>query len=378
MPIGQPYPLPFIQSASNSKLGNKMMWVETGNTTSPTYAFSTESYDKDNGSFGWSPTDPAHTMSLNTGKISLAGANNPTLRFAHKCDTRSRFLLKVLVQTPDREETELLSVDYRAVTGTSAHWTLESVDLSDFKNEEYVVVKFVLSTTATTASLVKGKTFLIDAINVLDSQPYNLSIDIDAPEGIVAGSGDNINMVVHNVGEKDAQGYTVKLLVDGEEVYTETVNEALPSLNQKTVSYNYRPSVFGTTDRITARAELSWLFDLVDEDNEMEEEIAIQEPVVQKPRDAYSAADGDAHNLTWSAPEQVAQQVNESFEGSEYTDFDLGGITMEVREGKLGDWTMWNLDGDGTWEGPHGPTGHLPEFDDSQLDGVSMARVQRG
>ena len=377
MPIGQPYPLPFIQSASNSKLGNKMMWVETGNTTSPTYAFTTESYDKDNGSFGWSPTDPANSMSLNTGKISLAGANNPTLRFAHKCDTRSRFMLKVLVQTPDREETELLSVDYRSVTGTSAHWTLESVDLSDFKNEEYIVVKFVISTTATTASQIKGKTFLIDAINVLDSQPYNLSIDIDAPEGIVAGSGDNINMVVHNVGEKDAQGYTVTLLVDGEEVYSETVNEALPSLNQKTVSYNYRPSVFGTNDRVTARAELSWLFDLVDEDNEMEEDIAILQPVVQQPREAYAYADGDARNLTWGAPERVAQQVNESFEGPEYTDFDLGGITTEVREGMLGDWTMWNLDGDGTWEGPHGPTGHLPDFDDTQLDGVTFPNMNQ-
>ena len=375
MVIGQPYALPFIQSASNSRLGNKLMWAETNNNPEATYQFSTDSYDKDNGSFEWAPADRTYTLSLNTGKISLAGASTPTLRFAHKADPRARLQMAVKVQTPDREETTLQNINYQTRTGTSAVWALESIDLSDFKNEEYVVVKFYLSSNATTNTSLKDKSLLIDAINVLDSQPYNLSVDIEAPDRIVAGSGDDINVVVHNVGEREAANYSVTLLIDGEKVYNETVAESLGSLERKVLSYHYRPGVFNPANRVTARAELEWLYDLVDDDNEMEEEIAIALPSVLQPEDAFSMEDGSGLSLTWKAPERVPEQVEESFEGKEYTDFDLGGITMEVREGKLGDWTMWNLDGDGTWNGPNGPTGHLPNYDDSQLDGVSFPNM---
>ncbi|MBQ9669243.1 MAG: choice-of-anchor J domain-containing protein [Prevotella sp.] len=375
MVIGQPYALPFIQSASNSRLGNKMMWAETDNNPDVTYGFSADSYDKDNGSFEWAPQDRSNILSLNTGKISLAGANTPTLRFAHKADPKTRLQLAVKVQTPDREETTLKSINYQNITGDEADWTLESIDLSDFRNEDYIVVKFYMSSNATTNTSIKGKVMRVDAINVLDSQPYNLSIDIEAPETIVAGSGDAIDVVVHNVGERDATGYSVSLLIDDEEVFTETVSEPLRSLERRVLSYNYRPSVFGASDRITARAELTWLYDLVDEDNEMEEEILISAPVVRQPEEAFSQKTDAGLSLTWKAPEQVAEKVVDSFEGKEYTDFDLGGITMDVREGKLGDWTMWNLDGDGTWNGPSGPTGHLPDYDGSQLEGVSFPNM---
>ncbi|MBP3252214.1 MAG: choice-of-anchor J domain-containing protein [Prevotella sp.] len=372
MPIGQPYALPFIQSASNGRLSGKMMWAETENNPSAAYSLSADSYDKDNGSFEWMPADRSYTLSLNTGKISLAGANNPTLRFAHKGVPNTRYGITVSVQTPDREVTQLKAINYREITGTDPEWTLESIDLSDFKNEEYIVVKFLFSTTASSNSAIKGKSLLLDAVNVLDMQTYNLSVDIEAPEKIVAGQGDNINVIVHNVGERDAQGYSVKLFIDDEEAYAETISENISSLERRVVSVPYRPSVFGEADRITARAELTWAYDLVDEDNEMEEEIVIAAPTVPQPEEAYSQQESGGLSLTWKAPEQVAERVFDSFEGREYTDFDLCGITMENREGKMGDWTVWNLDGDGTWEGPHGATGRLPEWYGSQLEGLSF------
>lgn len=375
MVVGQPYPLPFIQSAANSKLGNKLMWAETENTPDAAYKFSTDSYDQDNGSFIWAPTSRKHTLGLNTGKISLAGSNNPKLMFAHKADPGVRFQLEVVVETPDREETSLKSVNYQNIKGSEAAWTLESVDLSDFLYEDYIVVKFKMSSNSSSDNAIKGKTFQIDAINVLDMQPYNLSVDIDAPESIVAGRSSDINVVVHNVGERDASGYEVKLFVDEEEVYAETVSDKLSSLESKTITVNYVPSVFADNTRSTLRAALTWLYDLVDEDNEMETEVAITDPQVKAPLNPTKVANGGSTDLAWEAPVQEPELVKESFEGSEYTDFDLCGITMDVREGKMGDWTIWNLDGDGTWNGPHGPTGHLPGFEETPLDGIDFPNI---
>ena len=372
MPVGQPYFLPFIQSASGGRLSGKMMWAETENNMDATYSLSNDAFDKDNGSFEWKPADRSYTLSLNTGKISLAGANNPTLRFAHKGVPNTRYGITVSVQTPDREVTQLKTINYREISGSEPVWTLESIDLSDFKNEEYIVVKFFFSTTASSNSAIKGKSLLLDAINVLDMQTYNLSIDIEAPEQIVAGQGDNIDVIVHNVGERDAQGYSVKLFIDDEEAYSETIDDVISSLERRVVSVPYRPSVFGQTDRITAHARLAWVYDLVDEDNEMEEEIAIAAPTVRQPEQAFSQQQADGLSLTWKAPEQVPEQAFDSFEGREYTDFDLCGITMENREGKMGDWTVWNLDGDGTWVGPYGATGHLPDWYGTQLEGLSF------
>lgn len=344
---GQSYTLPYIESASNSKLGNRLFWAETGNNFDATYKFTTDSYDNDNGSFVWSPSKRDYQLILNTGKISLAGATNPKLTFAHKADPKTRYLLDVAIETPDRQQRLVKSISYQNVSGDDAEWTQENIDLSSFMGEDYLIVKFVFSTNATSDRALKDHSIQLDAISVVDMQPYNLSVDLDTPANVVKGRTGHIDVVVHNVGENPARNYKVKLFVNDELFHEQTVADELPSLGRHVVGIDYKPTVFSRENRLTLRGEVEWSYDFVDDDNFMESELTISDPTVAQPRQALYVATANGNDLNWQAPERRAEEVEESFEDDKFTPFDMAGITPQVHEGMLADWTVWNNDLDG-------------------------------
>lgn len=355
MIIGQPYILPFTQSATNKRLGSKFMWVENSNTRY-TYEYADDSYDGDNGSFRFVHGDTRNVyMRLNTGKISLAGAQNPTLLFAHKADPGTPFQIIPMVCRHNEYSGDTLSViDYKQTEGEAATWKLEKFSLKDYTDEDYIILKFEMKNDAAKIAEIKKKNLLIDAISVVDLQAYNLSVDIDAPESVTAGKGRNVSVIVHNMGEETASDYTVRLFANDELIAQEHIDEPLASLERKVVEMNFTPDVFSAADRATLRAEVEYLYDLDEDDNSMEAEVGIVSPDVKQPRNLQAVQTGSTYDLTWESPSDAPETVAESFEGDEYDDFSLGGITSEVKEGMMGDWFIANYDEDENTENPLG------------------------
>ena len=353
--VGQPYTLPFMQSATNQRLGSKLMWVENENARYA-YEFSSDSYDKDNGSFRFAHLNTRNVYArLNTGKIKLAGAQNPTLMFAHKSEPGLSFQIIPTVARPNEHIGDTLDViNYRDIQGDAATWKVEKYSLKDYTDEDYIILKFEMKNDAAKIADIKNKDLLIDAISIIDLQAYNLSVDIDVPESVTAGKGKNVSVIVHNMGEETATDYTVKLYVNDELVVTKEINEPLQSLERKVIEVPYKPDVFTEPGRATLRAEVEYLYDLDEDDNMMEAEVNIVTPDVRQPQNLKAVNTDKGYILSWEAPSSAPEDVVESFEGDEYEDFSLGGISEEVKEGMMGDWFIANYDTDNETQNPLG------------------------
>ena len=357
--VGQPYTVPFSQSAANGRLGGKLMWVEREGESSyreSYYELTGTSYDNDNGSFHWHHNDsPYSNLYLNTGKITLRGTNNPKLMFAHMGTPKARLQLKVIVCRPnDPTGTVVKEIDYTNIGNAlgTPEWAVEQIDLNAFKTEDYIVVKFFMTNTASLSSQMRNKDLYIDAINVIDQREYNLSVDIDAPSSVTVGKGKTVNVLVHNMGEKAVDSYRVRLTTNlydpsETEVWCDTtINERLEPLALKTVAVTFAPDVFTENSTAILHAEVTTANDLYEADNTMEASVTLHQPEVGKPEQAVSQLAAGNVQLSWAAPTATIESVVESFEGDDYEDFSLSGITASQRVGKMGDWTVVNGDAD--------------------------------
>lgn len=300
------------------------IWWEApyGSGTSVWDISNNKSQDDDGGCIFFVPNVDNDGCSMNTGKINVNDAVKPKLFFYYKVEKGADFDLKVL--SDNASAGQLWSAN---TSGMDGEWKLAAVDLSKLKGTPYVLLKL-------DATGKKADTDLyIDNINVVDAVSYNVSLAATLPDSIAAGANVKIPFTVKNMGEKDAAGYKVELLVDGKVVDTYDGETLAPMISDRNNFVYHAPVDANASQIMEVKVVFTDDSDTSDNTTGSKEVRVIKSgyPVID---DLNGRMNGGTVSLSWSAPISLPVQLGtEDFES--YDPFIISNI---------GPWTT--IDGD--------------------------------
>ena len=345
--VGKPFELPLEEHFSGNKLQIPGWFYDTDGSTytyfiyeypNVSLAFDTESSDGDGASLVMA-TEAADTWGwITPGKIKVTGVANPNFIFDVKSSSEVNKCL-VTVETPE-------GVVDTAVADfvPTEDWQTVKVNLSKYANEEYVFVKVY-------GTFEEVGYFWLDNFNIIDFMEYNLTANkVSAPKTITAGNEGKVNFTVKNMGENTANSYQVKVSVGDEVIFDETVNEPLASLASRTFEANYKTTIFTETGDKAVKGEVIFNLDLDEVDNTIEDVITVNAPTAAGVENLTVEAKEDGYNVSWKAPDIVANEITDDIENIEtWPTFSIGGITETNHEGAFGDWKVYDGDGEAVY-----------------------------
>ncbi|MBQ1773321.1 MAG: choice-of-anchor J domain-containing protein [Prevotella sp.] len=154
---GVPMLLPYRETFAMGYLKTSI-WTEQSGVRS--FNPSTEdAATEDAGSLMFMPFLTGDNSSYNTPRLTFAGVKQPTLTFFHKAEAGSASKVVAKIWQADGTETVLTEADYTTLTTNG--WTKETIDLTAFKQQDFVVVKFFAQGEA-------GKAIFIDDVTIRD------------------------------------------------------------------------------------------------------------------------------------------------------------------------------------------------------------------
>lgn len=266
------------------------------------------------------------TVTLESGKLNLKPAVNPTLIFDAKKGNSPVNELTIYSITPDGT-----TADIETITLTEDNQTYTVTLPATLKNEVWSRIGFSMNFPTSSFDPLT-----LDNIKVVDLLENNLSVAVSAPASVIAGSKAAITATVKNEGAKPAEGYTVVIKAGEEELLNQTVSEALESFATATFTAELETSIFdeeGTEVAITAT--VTYAADENNDNNTAETTVTITEPKVPGVGSVTAVEAGNGIEVTWTAPDTevvASTEVTEGFEDGQ------------------GDWTFIDADGDGdTW-----------------------------
>lgn len=326
--LGTPYTLPFVESFANGKR-KTMWWTNDGGIYGGFFLATDRSYDGDGGCATYSPVEEEEWAELNTGKISLRGSNQPTLKFCCLFDTYNNAKLEVFAEAAGKKPVLL---DFFRRDVLYIDWQRATIDLSQFKDDPYVILHF-------RATSGNAHDVCFDNVSVSDGNYDNdLAVTLSTHTEMVGGEKGDINVHVANYGNNDSHGYTVELLADGEVVDTQVSGERLEPMQSETKTFSYRMPV--TKDHITFQAHVIADIDDYDANNtSAETTVSLSAPVLTPVNGLSLTRDGSSTVLSWTKPESVINNTTEDFES--YTPFTIPA------DNAIGPWSL--IDGDQSW-----------------------------
>lgn len=178
--VGEPIRQPYKETFEAGRVQNGFAWTESNEQHASRWNAAQwmlngrAASNDDGGGLLWSPytiPDPefpeyynieaGDQTSFNLPKVALGGVDEPVLRFDLYAEYGDQTDITVLVQTPDGKQHELKT--YKLAERLSTGWSTETLDLAEFTDERYVIVKFLATAHANYAYVC------IDEINVYDA-----------------------------------------------------------------------------------------------------------------------------------------------------------------------------------------------------------------
>ncbi len=328
---GKPHDLPFEEHVTATGF-TYSTWLY--DVSSPKYVIldlSEESSDGDNLALKfYNTSSDSQWGKLCAGKIALAGAENPKMEFDVK-NVEGTNNVRVNIITPDGESTAMAAF---APTGS---YETESVDLSQFANERYVMFEVFTDFTA------EG-TVYFDNFRIRDVKSHDLAIEMDAPKTARVGICDtDVRLMVKNEGENDASDFSLKLYADDKLIGEEHVTTAVQAKNQSEYSFAIPFACVKKTGMVGLRAEVDYAADQNEANNAVEGIVSVVESDLPKPENLVAQETTDGLNLAWDEPVIVTKSVVEDFEDqSVFPEFGFGALRNQY--GAFGSWTVYDGD----------------------------------
>ena len=323
--VGAPFTMPFEEhfSASGFDYGT---WLY--NASSDVELTTTaDASDEDGGALIFTSYSEDEYGWLTAGKVKLH-KGNPTLMVDVKGDAGNS--LKIYVETPDGD------VELEGSFAVTDEYETVSVALGDYANEDYIKFR-IYADFATEGSMI------IDNVRIIDLLEYNLTVKMKAPKAVQAGNIAPVLVNVKNLGQNAANGYSVVLYANDEEVYYGTINEVLLPFQSTDFEIEYVTTIFDDAQDVTLRAEVEYELDMDDEDNVAESIITVKQSTAAQPENVVAEKTENGVKLSWDAPANAAEEVVENFDDQDtFVPFSLGGIDENNRYGALGDWTLYD------------------------------------
>ena len=317
--IGEPNELPFIEPITSSGIDHN--WWISSVQGEDNWDFSDESTDGDGGSFVYSTSDFGGIAAINTSKITLKGAETPILKFNYallKGQYGDYGGYSDLYVSIDLQDGSGYNFVFNASTDDEGFqegtWYDGIVDLSEFANEEYIMVSFIAASNDVSASAYLDNIQIKDMAGVDD-----LSVKVYAPEKAETGSTIQALALVENEGGQDVEAgsYSVNFYVNGELYETITETEAMEALTGYSIYSVEYPVTLFDKEGVTIKAEVVYENDTDVENNADEAEIAVLVNDLPTVTDLSGVEEDGNVSLTWSAPEAGLATVTADFEDGE-------------------------------------------------------------
>lgn len=325
--VGKPYTLPIHESLENGEVSH-LLWLSSTDTSMDINEGNGSS-DGDGWSFVWDASvSEQDSLSMNSGKISLAGTTNPRLAFSYKIFGGDGDRIEVIATTPDGVEHNLATFDYQE----EDKWNTSNISLADYIGERYIMLTLRMFKNMDNVDL-----YYIDNINVLDALDHDLAATVKVPgQKTKAGHEAEVTVTVTNYGEQDAADYTVNLYADGNLFGTKT-GSGLAFMKSADFKFFY-PVPNSQKAPVQVRAEVVLDGDQ-NADNDVDSAaIDVQQTKLSAPEALTAEIAGSDVNLQWQAPTSwYEEDVTEDWES--YTPWSITDF---------GDWTVFDGDGNST------------------------------
>lgn len=333
IPTGKSFPLPIKESFPKAYSESGIWWNQgsDGNTFRGNIQTSA---DGDGGCVAWRANTPGQEAWMSSVKITLDGTETPAMVYSYYATPDIDATLHVEIHKPDGTFKTMETINMKEFNGEEG-WHNSEIDLKEFINERYIVIKFHGVSNELVVPLA------IDNINILDLKNNNLNAEITScPEQMVAGTDKLISVKVRNIGRNGADNYTVDLLVDGDVYDTKPASGALKSMRDAAFNFNYCPKA-NVEGLVKVAARVNYEPDENLEDNtSAEASIKVERPDWQTIDDLAANTDENGNaKLNWTAPEfaepTVVTDDFESYASWQTSDF--------------GHWTTFDGDGKSTY-----------------------------
>ena len=329
--IGRPYKMTFMEGFPNGVAQKWWSVASDGgyNIFSPTRGLAD---DHDNGSVFWCAYNPGDHGWLNSGKISLEGAEHPVLLFSYYVMPGLDAKTKVFIDKATQGDDEVFSLDNYELEGERG-WKRAAIPLDKYKDLKYIRLR--LYGEAEDCSAVSA----FDKISIRESYPVNLGVVAEMPKRGRINELMSIPVFVTNYGSELAKNYTVSLMANGEVV------ESKAGINLN--PYEDASFVFNVIPNITDGSHVVYSAEVsIDNDADISDNTTkgIDVEIIQSglPTVENFNVETNADNqvmLSWTQPQLVDREVTESFEY-----LDPWTIT------NYGGWTVHDVDGAETFE----------------------------
>ena len=323
--VGDPHKLPFMESFPSEDTESGIWVVHDG--VSSFRPENRETYDNDGGAVYFTSTYSHDVSSIESGKITLDGAENPKLTFRYLAYPGDDAQLTILVRKNGEINTDTLqTTDYKTLTGDS-EWRTSTLSLAKYKDTKYVTVLFRGEVNNASTAVV------IDDIDLRDVKPRDLSAAFQSiSDTIVAGRDITAYVKVKNMGDNSISNYQVKLFVNGEQADLKTGATIAPHASE-TLALNCKTNVADKQLPVYATVETDGDGD-ISNNNTDTINIALTAPNFPTVTDLSAKREETGVRLSWTEMNPKEEEVTEGFDT--YKPFIIGGI---------GDWSL--TDGDG-------------------------------
>lgn len=334
---GKSYELPFYEDFRYGMLRNEM-WIQ-GDATG--YAgwdlITNDGYSTPDGCSVFS-TYREGSQRLTTGKITLAGAGRPVLRFATRGTDGDNGHLDVEVATDYNGTYKVVkTVDY---AGMSGDWFTVEVPLDDYSSAEYIHISF------NGVGLSDVFEAAVDDITVENIYDHNLAVTASAASATRVEIGQQpvgFTFTVDNKGANDVVAADWQLRVDLNGIeYTRLDGTALKAGAGTTIDFNFVATFDDPTEAAVTGTVVYDADEYAADDCGPSLTLKIDRPDWPAVDDLRGElTDGGAVALEWTKPDLSGtpeKTVTDGFE--DYESFEIE---------RVGNWTMHNIDGSYTY-----------------------------
>lgn len=378
---GTPVVLPMRESFANKQVTTSEFWWWRQFEGNALWALVDDDTDGDRGAAAFTTLEDGGKALLGTRKITLKGTKYPMLAFDYKAWAENDASLAIVVDRAQSGVVDTLSEI--AIDELVAKGSVEKayVDLSEYINEEYIIIQFV-------ATAPNGSAYIIiDNVEVTDLPEQDLSTQITAPEVVMAGNAAVFAVTVTNRGVKLSGDYAVKLnveyIVDGQQTKDVLIAEqgyaltAMGGTQTFTAQMDFTPFMLGD---VTLTAEVT-----TEGDENMENNVAMAQlqvisailpgtdmMTIPAPEGLVAFEQEDGIHLQWDAMEQTKEYVTSTFENAQQMRFDYKGVNVYA-DGVLFE-TLTSSDNEmvvkGLEEGEH--FFHITSLYQAEIDGETV------
>lgn len=280
----------------------------------------------------------SNSQSLITGKICLAGAENPVLSLRIKSNGDDEDG-KLSIKVSDEFSGTYTSIYTINSADCADGWKLVQVPLSDFKDKSYIHIAFEATSGEDDTKI------LIDDILVRDLPKYDLAIfsaPTASPQFVKIGEASSKNSVdVENVGKESVSGsdYTVDFYKGNDKIGSVSGVD-LENGEKATVSFNFVPTA-EDAGTVAIKAVVNYDADGDKTNNESScVNVKVGKPSLPTVDDLKATLIDGGVSLSWTAPniDVDGMRVTDGFEN--YEPFVISDF---------GDWTTNDVDGQQTF-----------------------------